>query len=175
VPGCIGTRGAVAGWDSTSASQLSMDILWWSNNRPPHLPACSTTWHTCAACISAGCSSGAARWVAAVSVVFGLRLVAAQVDLRMRLTWPVHRTSSNQAATAAVEQSRGSPVKPPGSPRGSKQRRDHIAWRQHVGSELVATAWDKLCSSIIQEVSSYNPAVGCRHDITASCMALASA
>ncbi|KAF6266509.1 PXA domain-containing protein [Scenedesmus sp. NREL 46B-D3] len=107
-------------------------------------------------CLVAGvldwCSSTAARWVVAVTVVLGLRLLAEQLDARRHLTWPPRLIISSQAAAVATnEQSRDSSAKQQATLSHSRLCRDGDAWRNLVGSEVVATAWDKLCNSIIQE------------------------
>lgn len=90
-------------------------------------------------------------------LVIGLRLLSEQVDVRRRLAWTSEISSStSQDAAAAAEGDERTKVKrsvkQPGTPKSSKQHRDHDAWRKLVGSELVASSWDKLCNSIIQEV-----------------------
>ncbi|WIA09198.1 hypothetical protein OEZ85_008608 [Tetradesmus obliquus] len=75
--------------------------------------------------------------------------------MRSRLAWPPPSSGSSEHAAAAAadayEQSREKVSKQPGTPKGPRQHRDRDAWRKLVGSELVASAWDKLCNSIIQE------------------------
>lgn len=36
----------------------------------------------------------------------------------------------------------------------SQQHRNRVSWTELVGSRVVAVAWEKLCNSIVQEVSS---------------------
>jgi hypothetical protein len=116
---------------------------------------CQVTLPLCDIHCNTGCSSkSAARWVVAVVVVVGLRLLAEHVDVRRRLAWPPQISSSSKGAAAEADEERSEQLsnKQPGTPRNSRQHRDHDAWRKLVGSNLVASAWDKLCNSIIQEV-----------------------
>lgn len=136
----------------------SLDLSGWSNCQPPHISHMHLTdmLLLCQLNCYTGCSSQTARWVVAVAVVVGLRLLAAHLDVRSRLAWPPPSSGSSEHAAAAAadayEQSREKVSKQPGTPKGPRQHRDRDAWRKLVGSELVASAWDKLCNSIIQEV-----------------------